>query len=475
MRHRKPSIVLTMLIGSSLILTACGGDTSGGAAPTTAPSSSGGGAAATTAPASDSGGSSAGGVTIRYGLWDSNQQPAYQACADAFHKANPNITVKIEQFGWDDYWTNLQTGMVGGTAPDVFTDHLAKYPEFATKGQLVDIQPLVDRDKVDTSQYLSGLADLWVKDGKRYGLPKDWDTVAIVYNKDMFKKAGVDESVFKDLTWNPKDGGTFYQLIQKLTLDSNGNNATSANFDKTKVVQYGFIPVGAGGANGQTEWSWLTVPNGWKYNDGPWSTKYYWDDPKFAEAIQWLADLNLVHGVAPPMADITSLKASTLFTSGKGAMTSDGDWNVNQYLKDAKFPVGFGLLPKGPEGRKTMFNGLADSITVGSKHQEEAWQWVKYASSAACEDTVGATGVVFPAIKSGVDASLAKHKADGVDVTAFTEEALDPKGTFLFPIADHASEVNSIMTPVMDSIFLGQAKAADVLKDANDQVNAVFK
>ena len=87
---------------------------------------------------------------------------------------------------------------------------------------------------------------------------------------------------------------------------------------------------------------------------------------------------------------------------------------------------------------------------------------------------VGATGVVFPAIKSGVDASLAKHKADGVDVSAFTEEALDPNGTFLFPIADHASEVGSIMTPVMDSIFLGQAKAADVLKDANDQVNAVF-
>src|SRR5689334_955453 len=136
MRQRNSSLLLSLLVSGSLILTACGGDN--GAAPTTAPA--GGGAAtsapgaATSAPAA-SGGSSSGGVTIRYALWDSNQQPAYQKCADAFHAANPNITVKIEQSGWNDYWSGIQTGMVGATAPDVFTDHLAKYPEFANKGQ----------------------------------------------------------------------------------------------------------------------------------------------------------------------------------------------------------------------------------------------------------------------------------------------------------------------------------------------------
>jgi multiple sugar transport system substrate-binding protein len=473
MRYRNSSLVLTLLVMCSLLLSACGGTTD---APTAAPAAPSGAATATTAPASNGGDTSAGGVTVHYSLWDSSQQPAYQACADAFHKANPNITVAIQQLGWDDYWSNIQTGMTGGTAPDVFTDHLAKYPEFAAKGQLVDIQSLVARDKVDTGQYLTGLADLWVKDGKRYGLPKDWDTVAIVYNKDMVAKAGVDEASLKDLTWNPKDGGTFFDLIKKLTLDSNGNNATSASFDKTKVVQYGFIPVGSGSGGGQTEWSWLTVPNGWKYNDGPWSTKYYYDDPKFIEALQWYADLNLVHGVAPPLSDITSLHANTLFSSAKGAMTSDGSWNIGLYTgKDAAVKAGFAPLPKGPNGRKSMFNGLADSIWVGSKHQEEAWQWVKFASSAACENIVGATGVVFPAIQSGADASLAKHKADGVDASAFTDEAKDPQGTFLFPITEHASEISSILSPVLDGIMLGQSKAADVMKDANDQINALFK
>ncbi|MDQ3614521.1 MAG: extracellular solute-binding protein, partial [Chloroflexota bacterium] len=60
-------------------------------------------------------------VTLRYGLWDANQLPAYQACADAFTEANPNITIEIEQLAWDDYWTNIQTGMLSGSNYDVFT------------------------------------------------------------------------------------------------------------------------------------------------------------------------------------------------------------------------------------------------------------------------------------------------------------------------------------------------------------------
>ena len=144
-------------------------------------------------------------------------------------------------------------------------------------------------------------------------------------------------------------------------------------------------------------------------------------------------------------------------------------------MKNAKFKLGWAPLPNGPAGRKSMFNGLADSIWVGTKHQEEAWQWVKFAASKTCEDIVGKSGVVFPAIQSGVDASLATRKANGLDVSAYTDEALDPNGTFLFPITDHGAEISTHMDPVMQSIMLGEKKAADALKDANTQVNALFQ
>ena len=443
----------------SLLLSACGGSSAG------SPSAPAG---ATDAP-------TGGGTTIRYALWDSNQQPAYQACADAFQRENPGIIVKIEQLGWDDYWSSLQTGMVGGTAPDVFTDHLAKFPELAAKNQLVDLQPLVDRDKVDLSAYIKGLGDLWVRDGKRYGLPKDWDTVAVVYNKAILDKAGVAPEELNNLTWNAKDGGSFGQMIKKLTLDSQGKNALDPAFDKTKVVQYGFIPQGAGNFAGQTQWSMFAASNGFKFTDGPWTSKYYYDDPKLAEAVQWYANLSLVEGVAPPLADITSLGAGPLFQSGKGALTTDGSWLIGDYIKNSKFTVGFAPLPQGPQGRKSMFNGLADSIWSGTKHPEESWKWLKFAASKTCADIVGSFGVVFPAQQSGVDAALAKYKEKGLDVKAFTDQALDPNGTFLFPITDHGSEIVAIMDPVFQSIMLGQAKAADALKDANGQINALFQ
>ncbi len=417
-------------------------------------------------------------TAIDYWLWDDNQFPAYQACGKNFEKANPGIKVNVMRKDWDNYWTGINTGFVAGTAPDVFTNHLAKYPEFANNKVIVDIAPWIKEDKLATDIYQGELIKLWGRNGKQYGLPKDWDTVAIVYNKAMLKDAGISEASLNNMRWNPKDGGTFQKIIAKLTIDANGNRGDSKNFDKSKVKQYGFVSLpgnSTGGAYGQTEWSHFAVSNGFKFTDGPWATKYYYDDPKLAESLQWQADLSLVKGFAPLYKDTRANEGKSVFFAGKAAFIFDGSWNVTGYRANSKFDIGFAQLPIGPVGRRTMFNGLADSIWVGSKHQKESWQWVKYLASAACQNVVGDFGVVFPAIPSAIKKSVAAFKKKGVDVSAFTKEALAKDATFLFPITDNAGEIGDIMTKVTDRIFLGDAKAADILKEANDKVNATFK
>jgi multiple sugar transport system substrate-binding protein len=129
---------------------------------------------------------------VAYWLWDSNQLPAHQACAAKFTSANPNVTVKITQLGWDDDWTKLANGFIAGDAPDVFTDHLSKYPEFVSQQQLVALDETLTKVGFNVGQYQPSLADLWKgQDGKRYGLPKDFDTIAIFYNKKLVADAGV--------------------------------------------------------------------------------------------------------------------------------------------------------------------------------------------------------------------------------------------------------------------------------------------
>lgn len=413
------------------------------------------------------------GVSIRYVLWDTNQLPPYQECATNFMEANPGITVEIEQLGWGDYWTAISTGFISGEAPDVFTNHLAKYPEFVALGQLVDLQPLVERDGVATDIYYPGLADLWTREGARYGLPKDWDTVAVVYNKALLEAAGVDPAVMEEWTWNPDDGGTFEATIAQLTLDANGNNGLSPDFDKTNVVQYGYAGNGMGGPYGQTEWSWLATTTGWLHNNGVWGDEYYYDDERFINTIQWLVDLWLVKGYAQPLPEQTSLGRTALFQAGNVAMIVDGSWMIGTYLA-SDFEVGFGRLPIGPEGRRSMFNGLADSIWVGSEHQEEAWQWVKYLASLDCQSIVGESGVVFPAIPEAAALSLQVRADAGVDVSAFVQQADEEGGTFLFPITDFGGEINTIMTEAMDSVGLGEGTAADILPEANAEVNDLF-
>lgn len=413
-------------------------------------------------------------VVIRYALWDSNQQPAYQACANEFTRRNPNITIRIEQAGWGEYWGGLTTALVSGTAPDVFTNHLAYYPELMSKGQLLDIQPFVERDGVDLSIYLID-PDLWVKDGKRYGLPQDWDTIAIFYNKDMFEAAGITQEEIDGWTWDPETGGTFMETIAKLTLDENGNNGLSPEFNKNAVVQWGFAGgPGDAGSAGQPDWSGFAASLGWQPTDGPWTTKYHYDDPRIAATLQWWADLHLVHGFAPGT-DSLSGGVESLFLAQKVAMFPMGSWAAGWIVDSATFEVGFAKLPAGPEGVKSPINGLSPAIYAGTEHPEEAWQWVKFIASPDCANIVGDHAVVFPAIQSGVDRAIAAFEKKGMDVTAFTDVAATPGATYLLPMTEHGSEIKDILQPVLQDIFDGRVTAAEALPVVNEEINALFE
>ncbi|OPG03732.1 sugar ABC transporter substrate-binding protein [Microbispora sp. GKU 823] len=417
-----------------------------------------------------------GNVTIDYWLWDDNQQASYQACADAFHTANPNITVKITQTAWDQYWQNLTTQLAAGQAPDVWTDHVSYYPQFVSSGQILDIQPYVTRDKVDLTQYQDGLPDLWVKDGKRFGLPKDWDTEALVYNSAMLADQGIKPDEMANLTWNPTDGGTLQKVIAKLTVDEKGHNGLDPAFDKNHVKVYGFLPEWADGSQGQNGWGDLAVTNGWTYLDkNPWGTHYKYDDPKLAETIDWFKQL-IDKGYAPKFDKQSTLGRDAVMTAGKGAMTFAGSWTINTYLgPDAKQKFALAPVPVGPAGtRTTAINGLSDAIFAGTPHKEEAWKWVKFLGSADCQNIVAGNAVVFPAIKTASDKAAAAHQAKGRDVHAYLDPTKTPGGTFLLPITDHGNEVSQIVQDAIQSVILGQAGAADALKKANDQVNALF-
>jgi multiple sugar transport system substrate-binding protein len=410
-------------------------------------------------------------VLLRYGLWDTNQKPVYQKCADAFQKQNPNIQIQIENKNWGDYWSGLARGFIADTSPDVFTDHLSKYPQFAASQV---IEP-VNTSGIDMSQYLPGLARLWKSpSGKQYGFPKDWDTVALVVNEDMLAKAGVSKQQLDTATWNPKDGGTFQQIVAKLSVDNNGKRGDEPGFDPKNVKTYGLGFDPGGLTYGQTTWAGFAASLGFKLlNKNPWGTHYNYDDPRFAQTFTWWRSM-IQKGFMPSLEQARTLGQSAAFQSGRAALAIDGDWTISTYSATKGVKVGYAPQPAGPQGSWSMYNGLADAIWVGTKHKPEAVKWVRFLGSPACQSIVGNAAVVFPAIKSEVPKAVATHTKQGVDVSAYTSY-IKSGHTVLYPITDKAPQINLIVQPTLEEFLNGTKPASEVFPKMNDQVNAQLK
>lgn len=461
--------IVGLLLVFALVVAACGDDDDAQPTTTAAADTTAAGDTATTTTAAP-----AEAVVIDYWLWDDRQQPFYEQCAADFEAANPGIDIQISQFGWGDYWTGLTTAFASDTAPDVFTDHLAKYPEFVNSGVLLPLNEFAARDGVEDI-FFPGLADLWVDpDGNRYGFPKDWDTIAVAANQAMLADAGLTVDDFAAATWNPDDGGTFEGLLRRLSIDANGVRGDEDGFDPSNVAVYGFGIEGNFGPYGQTTFSAFAASTGFEFlNSNPWGTAANYDDPRLAATISWFRH-GIEEGFIAPLEDTQSLGGLTLYQNGTVATMTNGSWTINSYAETDGVTTEWAPLPAGPEGRRSMFNGLADSITTSAEDPEAAWKWVRHLASPDCQNIVGDGAIVFPAIAEATERAKAGHAANGIDVSAFTTH-VEEGTTFLFPITNSASQVESILAPVMDAILLGEEDDAQgALSAANEQVNALL-
>jgi multiple sugar transport system substrate-binding protein len=431
------------------------------------------------------GSNGSGNDAIEYWLWDSAQQPGYQKCADAFEKANPGLRIHISQYGWDAYWSKLTAGFIADTAPDVFTDHLSKFAQYVDLKVLRPLDDLGPTSDIQDGDYQEGLAELWKgQDGKRYGAPKDWDTIAMFYDGAALKAAGVDPAELQSLTWNPQDGGTFEKLVAHLTIDAKGVRGDEPGFDKSNVKTHGLASEGSGGGGwGQTQWSAFTGSAGWQATDkNPWGTRFNLDQPELQDTLSWYFGL-VQKGYMASYEEIGGANAigtDKQIQSGTAAMGLSGSWMISTFSKltDAggkKLDIGIAPTPIGPTGKRaSMFNGLADSVTTLSKQPENSAKWVKFLSGEECQNIIGQSGVVFPARPAGTELAIAFNKNERkLDVTPFTQQ-VEEKTTFLFPVTTNAADIAALMAPRFDAVYIGSSPISSLTK-LNGQLNDLFK
>ena len=146
-----------------------------------------------------SGAKADGPVTITW--WDTsdatNEAPTYKALVADFEKANPNITVKYVNVPFADAQTKFQTAAGSKGAPDVLRADVGWTSGFAKAGYLVPLDGTAAT--ADSSSFEKQLVTQASYDGHQYGVPLVTDTLGLMYNKQLFTKAGITKA---PTTWD---------------------------------------------------------------------------------------------------------------------------------------------------------------------------------------------------------------------------------------------------------------------------------
>ncbi|WP_448523378.1 ABC transporter substrate-binding protein [Pseudothermotoga sp.] len=110
-------------------------------------------------------------VTLRYGLWGQEQYEGVLKQIELFEKLNPDIKVEVELVPWGQYWTKLQTMIASGECWDVFWMNIF-LGDFADRGAILELTPLIELDKVDLSPYSPVSLELGKWKGKFTSYPE---------------------------------------------------------------------------------------------------------------------------------------------------------------------------------------------------------------------------------------------------------------------------------------------------------------
>ena len=350
--------------------------------------------------ADTSSGDASGAITIN--IWDANQQAGIQEiCNDWTAQGNPEV--KVEVVDWDNYWTLLEAGASGGQLPDVFWMHSDYAQIYMENDVLLDLTSYIEKDGIDLGIYYPDITAIYQSDGKTYALPKDHDTIALLYNKALFDEAGVDY---------PTDDWTYEDMYE----------AAKTITEKTPDDTYGWA---CNTSNDQDGWyNYVYAYGGNIVNAEKTDTAI-----DSAEGKAGMEMVRKLLTVGTPQAVVAESGTDSLFQSGKVAMITQGSWMINAfYTAENHADYAWAQIPycdRNGDGkcqkdeRWTCYNGLGWAASAATANPDGAASLIEYLCSEEAQVKQAELGVTMAGIPGISDAFA--NAFEGMDVSAFTK------------------------------------------------------
>lgn len=358
-----------------------------------------------------------------------------------FSVENPDIVVKYEPIT-GDYKQALLTSIASGTEPDVYYIDIFWWQELAKNDVLLPIDDLgFNRD-----EFIPALVDAFTYDGKSYGIPKDFNTLGMFYNKELFDKAGLEYPT-DDWTWD-----NLKEAAGALTDLSDANKPVYGFCTPPDPGRFPAFVFQNGGTVMNADTSDTTLDSEAAIGAAEFYTSFR------AEQI----------GALP--SDLGEGWQGTLFGKGQCAMVYEGGWLI-PYLRD-QFPgtqYGVVLPPAGPAGEGNLIFTVAWGISANTENPEASWRVIEFLTNEASQKTVLESGFALP---SRISLQESEYLTNNPNSAAIFNGALN--GAYPFFWGAVGSDVNDQMGKALERVFKENQAVADAMKEASEAIrNAI--
>jgi multiple sugar transport system substrate-binding protein len=421
-------------------------------------------AACTSNDTSSSGAPSSGGEPIDITMWhgygkviDNQGQTNFESksltdLVDQYNAMNTGVHVTLDYIGSNDNaYQKLTVALQGGLQPDITYQYGTSMASLATVPSIMDLTDRVQDPGFNWDDFSEGARAAATVDGQVYGIPALIDNLAIVYNKDLFEAAGVDEPT-ADWTWDD-----FRAAAKALTDPSKQQYGFAYPIDGTEdtVWHYDAMLWEAGG-------DILNADN----------TEAAFNSPAGVQALTTLQQMAVTDkSVFLDQQNVG--KIDNLFNAGKIAMDVTGPWALSGY-PDINY--GVQIMPMYDGGSHATIAGpdMWVMFDNGDGKGDAAWQFMQWFTAAEQVKEDSMTSGHLPIRNSVVnepgflDEFDAKFPGEGL----FAQNLENV--TTARPVITSYEQVSTIMGAAIVEVMLGQAEPQAALDDAAQQVNTAL-
>ncbi len=351
-----------------------------------------------------------------------------------FEKTHPKLKINPVRIPFDGHKPKIRTALTVEKAPDMARVDWSFVCELARKQALVELDSMGFRDRV--ADYLPAAVGTNLIDGKYYGVPDQTTGVALFYNKELFRAAGLDPEK------PPKTWAEFVEVGKKLT--------------KAEAGQYAF-------AMDNTLWWTLPFFNTFGAplisEDGK---QCLLDGASATMALEFKASLYKEHKIEAGAWRPGSISPESGFVNKKFAMIFMGPWNLPKFA-GAGLDFGVSLIPAGPCGTSTNVGGTDIVVFKTSKHPKEVYEFLLFLTSGENQARWCQKLQQIPVNLKAYD----KVKLDDPKLGVFLEQMKSARPN---PIVTNYGDLEELVNPEMEAVLTGQKIASEALSTAARKV-----